>query len=49
VERALEGHEPFPALAIDRHCTRVAANRVLAPLFAGVSPDLLAPPSCSRR
>src|SRR5215211_5241071 len=44
VERVLEAHEPYPALAIDRHWTLVAANRALAPLLAGVAPPLLEPP-----
>ena len=44
VDLVLAGHEPYPALAIDRHWRLVAANRAVAPLLAGVAPDLLAPP-----
>jgi transcriptional regulator with XRE-family HTH domain len=44
VDRVLAGHEPYPALAVDRHWTLVAANRALAPLLAGVEADLLRPP-----
>lgn len=44
VEAILKGHEPFPAVAVDRHWTLVAANGALTPLLAGVSPDLLQPP-----
>jgi transcriptional regulator with XRE-family HTH domain len=44
VELVLAGHEPYPALAIDRHWTLVAANRMLAPLLASVDPELLKPP-----
>ena len=44
VDAVLEGHTPFPALAVDRHWTLVAANAALAPLLAGVSPALLRPP-----
>eukprot|EP01035_Chromulina_nebulosa_P006613 gene6614-8938_t len=44
VERVLRGHEPFPALAVDRHWHMVMANRAVAPLLAGVAPELLAPP-----
>lgn len=40
----LAGHEPYPALAIDRHWTLVAANRAIAPLVAGADPALLQPP-----
>jgi transcriptional regulator with XRE-family HTH domain len=44
VELVLRGHEPYPALAIDRHWTLVAMNRVVAPLLANVAPLLLRPP-----
>jgi transcriptional regulator with XRE-family HTH domain len=44
VELVLKGHEPYPALAIDRHWTIVAANNALAPLLAGASAELLKPP-----
>jgi hypothetical protein len=40
----LTGHEPYPALAIDRHWNMVAANRAVAPLLAGVDPSLLREP-----
>ena len=44
VDLVLAGHEPYPALAIDRHWTLVAANRVVGLLLAGMPPDLLRPP-----
>lgn len=44
VELVLAGHEPYPALAIDRHWTLVTANRSVAPLLAGIPQELLAPP-----
>ncbi len=44
IDLILAGHEPYPALAIDRHWTLVAANRAVAPLLAGVDPSLLQPP-----
>ncbi len=44
VRAVLAAHEPFPALAINRHWTLVAANGALAPLLAGVAPHLLEPP-----
>ncbi|MEW6347061.1 MAG: helix-turn-helix transcriptional regulator [Paraburkholderia sp.] len=44
VELVLKGHEPYPALAIDRHWTIVAANRALAPLVGAASASLLEPP-----
>jgi transcriptional regulator with XRE-family HTH domain len=40
----LDGHEPYPALAVDRHWTLVAANRVAMRLIDGVAPALVAPP-----
>jgi transcriptional regulator with XRE-family HTH domain len=44
VEAVLAAHEPFPALAVDRHWTLVAANRAVAPLLVGIDPALAAPP-----
>jgi hypothetical protein len=44
VELVLKGHEPFPALAVDRHWQLVMMNGAVAPLLAGVDPALLAPP-----
>ncbi|MEO6525464.1 MAG: helix-turn-helix transcriptional regulator [Gemmatimonadaceae bacterium] len=44
VVRVLEGHEPYPALAVDRRWTLVAANRAVAPFLEDVSAALLAPP-----
>jgi transcriptional regulator with XRE-family HTH domain len=44
VELILKGHEPYPALAIDRHWTLIAANGSVAPLLAGADAELLKPP-----
>ncbi len=45
VELVLKGHEPYPAIAVDRAWNMVLANRALAPLLAGVEESaLLAPP-----
>jgi transcriptional regulator with XRE-family HTH domain len=44
VERVLNGHEPFPALAVDRRWQLVSANAAVAPLLAGVDEALLKPP-----
>src|ERR687896_66622 len=44
IERVLAGHEPFPALAVDRYWMLVAANRVVPALLTGVAPALLQPP-----
>jgi transcriptional regulator with XRE-family HTH domain len=40
----LAGHEPYPALAIDRYWTLINANKAVAPLLAGVDASLLQPP-----
>src|SRR5262245_32112268 len=44
VDLVLAGHEPYPALAIDRHWTLIASNNAVSPLLAGVDPSLLRPP-----
>jgi transcriptional regulator with XRE-family HTH domain len=44
VELVLKGHEPYPALAVDRHWTMIAANAALAPLLVSVDAELLQPP-----
>ena len=44
VDLVLAGHEPYPALAIDRHWTLIASNNAVPPLLAGVEPSLLQPP-----
>jgi transcriptional regulator with XRE-family HTH domain len=44
IGRILAGHEPYPALAIDRHWNLVAANEAVMRLVAGVAPALLEPP-----
>jgi transcriptional regulator with XRE-family HTH domain len=44
IDLVLKGHEPYPALAIDRHWTMVAANSAVAPLITGCAPALLKSP-----
>ena len=45
IDLVLKGHEPYPALAVDRHWTLLAANAAVAPLLGLVAdPDLLRPP-----
>ena len=45
VDLILAGHEPFPALAVDRRWNLVAANAAVGPLMAYVTdPRLLEPP-----
>ncbi len=44
VELVLKGHEPYPAVAVDRHWNLVSANKPIGVLIAGASPELLKPP-----
>jgi transcriptional regulator with XRE-family HTH domain len=44
VELVLKGHEPFPAVAVDRHWNLVSANKPIGILIAGASAGLLKPP-----
>jgi len=44
VDLVLKGHEPFPALAVDRHWNLVAHNAVVPMLMAGAAPALMRPP-----
>jgi len=39
VEQVLKSHEPYPALAIDRHWNLVSANAAVASLIADAGPD----------
>ena len=44
IELILNAHEPFPALAVDRQWTMVAANKTVPLMLEGVDGELLAPP-----
>jgi transcriptional regulator with XRE-family HTH domain len=44
IDLVLKGHEPYPALAIDRHWSMMTANAAVKRLVAGVAPSLLEPP-----
>jgi hypothetical protein len=44
VRQVLAGHEPYPAIVVDRAWTLVDANRSVALFTEGVAPELLAPP-----
>jgi transcriptional regulator with XRE-family HTH domain len=44
VDLVLAGHEPYPALAVDRHWTLLAANGAVGRLIGGAEPALLQPP-----
>lgn len=40
----LKGHEPYPALVVDRGWNLIAANRMVAPMMAGAEEALRTPP-----
>lgn len=44
IDLLLKAHEPFPALAIDRHWNLIAHNSALLPLMQASAPYLLEPP-----
>jgi len=44
VDQILAGHEPHPALAVDRHWTLVSANRSVGMLLEGIDPEMMRPP-----
>jgi transcriptional regulator with XRE-family HTH domain len=44
IDRLLAGHEPYPAILVDRRWQLVAANRAAAALVDGVDAELLEPP-----
>jgi transcriptional regulator with XRE-family HTH domain len=44
LERVLRGHQPYPAILVDRRGDLVAANDAFHPLVGEVAADLLVPP-----
>ena len=44
IELVLNGHEPYPALAVDRHWQLITANRAVKRLLTGAAPSLLKDP-----
>jgi len=44
LDRVLAGHEPFPAVVVDRHWGMVAGNSAVPLLLTGVADPLLEPP-----
>src|SRR5690554_6799257 len=44
VDLVLASHEPFPAIAVDRHWDLAAANAALPLFLVGIPEELLAPP-----
>jgi transcriptional regulator with XRE-family HTH domain len=44
VDLVLKGHEPYPAIAVDRHWTLIAHNAAVPALIAAADASLLQPP-----
>jgi transcriptional regulator with XRE-family HTH domain len=44
VDLILRGHEPYPALLVDRHWTLVSANKAAQGFMVNVNPELMKPP-----
>ncbi|MEX2126358.1 MAG: helix-turn-helix transcriptional regulator [Woeseia sp.] len=44
IDLVLKGHEPYPAIAVDRHWTLVAANAAVPHLLVDIDARLLEPP-----
>jgi len=44
MEQVLRVHDPYPALAVDRHWTLISANAAVGRLVAGVAPSLMQSP-----
>ncbi|WP_158886059.1 helix-turn-helix domain-containing protein [Amycolatopsis anabasis] len=49
VKQILTGHDPYPAVVVDRAWTMLDANSSIAVLVDGVAPELLAPPANALR
>jgi transcriptional regulator with XRE-family HTH domain len=49
IDQVLAGHDPHPAMVVDRHWELVTANRGLGLLTEGVAPHLLEPPANAMR
>ncbi|WP_369973555.1 helix-turn-helix domain-containing protein [Prauserella sp. PE36] len=45
VRRLLTGHEPYPAVVIDRRWNLLEGNAAVAVLIEGVAPELMGPPA----
>jgi hypothetical protein len=44
VQRVLHAHDPYPAIAVDRHWNLVAHNRAATAFMAGLPDELMTPP-----
>lgn len=44
MRQVLDGHEPYPAMAVDRHWELIDGNTAMSIFLEGAAPDLLEPP-----
>lgn len=44
VDHILKGHEPYPAIAVDRHWNMITSNGAIGILIEQIAPELLQPP-----
>ena len=44
IDLVLQGHQPYPALALDRRWTLIAKNRAVSLLLDGIAPELSVAP-----
>ena len=44
VDLILSGHEPYPAVLVDRHWNLLAANKAASAFMVGIDPSILGPP-----
>src|SRR5439155_15746582 len=44
IDQVLAGHEPYPAIAVDRHWTLIASNSATQRLLVDIDAELLRPP-----
>ena len=49
IQRVLDGHDPYPAIVVDRTWNLVAGNHAISLLTEGVDPQLLRPPANAMR
>jgi transcriptional regulator with XRE-family HTH domain len=49
LDKVLAGHEPYPAVVVDRRWDLVSANTPAVQLLGGVAPELLEPPANALR
>jgi transcriptional regulator with XRE-family HTH domain len=45
VDLILNGHEPYPAVLVDRHWNLLAGNKAAGAFMVGVDPEVLGPPT----